>query len=86
MESCEDLPSSSIPVFDLLKHRKKATVVFDHKARRVDELSLKVGDIVEIVSRDCTMTGVEGWWLGRVKGCKNYGLFPFNYVDVLPDH
>ena len=85
MECCEETSTFSIPIFDVMNHRKTATVLFNHKARSADELSLKVGDIIEIVSRDCMTTGAHGWWLGRVKGHTTYGLFPFNYVTLLND-
>ena len=75
----------SLPVFNVLKHRKKATAIYNYEARTYEELSLKMGDTIEVVSKDRTVTGAEGWWLGRVQGTKRYGLFPFNYVRIHKD-
>ena len=75
-----------IPVFDIHKHRKLASVLYNHSTREDDELTLKVGDVVEIISRDRTITGAEGWWLGKIKDKKMYGLFPSNYVVLHQDH
>jgi len=50
-----------------------AIAVFDYKSQANDELDLKEGEVVEIVSKDAS-----GWWTGRLRG--KQGLFPGNYV------
>jgi len=50
-----------------------AVVLFDYRSQAPDELDLKEGDVLEIVSKDAS-----GWWTGRFKG--RQGLFPGNYV------
>lgn len=42
----------------------------------VDELQMKVGDIVLIIKKDHS-----GWWLGKMAG--KGGLFPGNYVEMI---
>ncbi len=46
------------------KHVEKAKVLFEYVAEEADELSVKVGDIVEVVTKDAQ----EGWWEVREGG------------------
>ncbi|XP_012734222.2 SH3 domain-containing protein 21 [Fundulus heteroclitus] len=55
-------------------------VMFDYKASAVDELELKQGDIVAIVTKE---TEDEGWWKGELNG--RCGFFPDNFVMPLPE-
>ncbi|KAM4567497.1 SH3 domain-containing protein 21 isoform 1-T1 [Fundulus diaphanus] len=55
-------------------------VMFDYKANAVDELELKQGDIVAIVTKE---TEDEGWWKGELNG--RCGFFPDNFVMPLPE-
>jgi hypothetical protein len=50
--------------------------LYDYRAQEADELTLAVGDVITIVSKDS-----EGWWTGLSKGKK--GLFPANYVEMI---
>lgn len=63
-----------------VKPRRKVPqcrALYDYESRDVDELSLKVGDVIQIVSNSN-----EGWWQGKLGG--RTGLFPANYVEMLP--
>ncbi|XP_048883022.1 SH3 domain-containing protein 21 isoform X2 [Brienomyrus brachyistius] len=53
-------------------------VMFDYKSVLDDELDLKKGDIVTIISKD---SEDEGWWEGELNGRRGY--FPDNFVMVL---
>ncbi|KAJ6226315.1 sorting nexin [Anaeramoeba flamelloides] len=53
-----------------------ARVLFDYEAQENDELSLRQGEIIEILSED-----VSGWWTGNVNGRK--GLIPGGYVEYI---
>ena len=55
---------------------KKAKVIFSYYARREDELTLKVGDIVDILG-----TWEDGWWNGQLGNKEGY--FPSNYVEMI---
>ncbi|KAM9777976.1 mitogen-activated protein kinase kinase kinase 9 [Neosynchiropus ocellatus] len=55
------------------------TAVFDYEAAAEDELSLRRGDLVEVLSRDSLVSGDEGWWTGMV--AERVGIFPSNYVS-----
>ncbi|XP_078683114.1 protein amalgam-like isoform X2 [Branchiostoma floridae x Branchiostoma belcheri] len=55
-----------------------ARVVHKYAPQAEDELMLEVDDVLEIVKTD-----EGGWWVGYLKG--KLGLFPFNYVDLLPE-
>ena len=52
--------------------------VYDFKAAGSDELSLSVGDVVELVGR----VGAE-WLRGRLRG--HEGIFPAQFVEVKED-
>ncbi|XP_066573498.1 SH3 domain-containing protein 21 isoform X5 [Amia ocellicauda] len=54
-------------------------VLFDFQSSAADELDLKKGDIVTVISKE---TEDEGWWEGELKG--KCGFFPDNFVMVIP--
>uniref|UniRef100_A0A8C9VFM6 Osteoclast-stimulating factor 1 n=1 Tax=Scleropages formosus TaxID=113540 RepID=A0A8C9VFM6_SCLFO len=54
-------------------------VMFDYKAVSDDELDLKKGDVVRIISKE---TEDEGWWEGDLNGHR--GFFPDNFVMMIP--
>ncbi|XP_064801493.1 CD2-associated protein-like isoform X3 [Oncorhynchus masou masou] len=54
-------------------------VMFDYAALTEDELNLKKGDIVTIITKE---TEDEGWWEGEMNGRR--GFFPDNFVMVIP--
>lgn len=55
------------------------TAVFDYEATADDELSLRRGDLVEVLSKDSLVSGDEGWWTGVI--ADRVGIFPCNYVS-----
>ncbi|XP_035240538.1 LOW QUALITY PROTEIN: mitogen-activated protein kinase kinase kinase 9 [Anguilla anguilla] len=55
------------------------TAVFDYDANADDELSLRKGDLVEVLSKDSLVSGDEGWWTGMIED--RVGIFPSNYVS-----
>ncbi|XP_041720868.1 CD2-associated protein isoform X2 [Coregonus clupeaformis] len=61
-----------------VKEYCKATFAFE--ATNEDELTLKEGDVIQILSKD---TGEPGWWRGEVGGKE--GVFPDNFVAVMSD-
>ncbi|CAG9819837.1 unnamed protein product [Phaedon cochleariae] len=54
------------------------TALYDYEAQGEDELSLRKGQIVEVLSEDAKISGDEGWWTGKI-GDK-VGIFPSNFV------
>ncbi|XP_074861615.1 mitogen-activated protein kinase kinase kinase 11 [Carettochelys insculpta] len=58
------------------------TALFDYEATGSDELSLRQGDRVEVLSWDAAVSGDEGWWAGRVRS--QVGIFPSSYVSLQP--
>lgn len=54
------------------------TAIFDYEAMRDDELTLKRGMAIRVLSRDARISGDEGWWTGEVEG--RVGIFPSTYV------
>ncbi|KAK6295278.1 hypothetical protein J4Q44_G00345040 [Coregonus suidteri] len=61
-----------------VKEYCKATFAFE--ATNEDELTLKEGDVIQILSKN---TGEPGWWRGEVGGKE--GVFPDNFVAVMSD-
>ena len=70
--------SNSSP-FTPVKFKKKASDVyfakFSYKPKRGDELELKKGDKVFVISKER-----DGWWQGENMG--KVGWFPCNYVEI----
>lgn len=52
--------------------------LYDYEAHGEDELSLRRGQLVEVLSQDSAVSGDEGWWAGKVR--RRLGIFPANYV------
>ncbi|KAJ8276364.1 hypothetical protein COCON_G00081160 [Conger conger] len=59
------------------------TALFDYEASGKDELTLRKGDLVEVLSLDSEISGDEGWWAGKVNN--KVGIFPSNYVSLKPN-
>ncbi|XP_040985365.1 SH3 domain-containing protein 21 isoform X4 [Aquila chrysaetos chrysaetos] len=53
--------------------------LFDYTPELPDELPLRRGDVVQVLSK---WTEVEGWWDGQCRHQR--GLFPNNFVELLP--
>lgn len=58
------------------------TAVFEYEASAEDELSLRRGDVLEVLSTDAKVSGDEGWWTGKIG--ERVGIFPANYVTRQP--
>ncbi|XP_069043919.1 mitogen-activated protein kinase kinase kinase 10 [Lepisosteus oculatus] len=60
------------------------TAVFDYEAAAEEELTLRRGDVLEVLSKDSTVSGDEGWWTGQIQD--KVGVFPSNYVTCGPHY
>ncbi|KAM6900254.1 SH3 domain-containing kinase-binding protein 1-like isoform 2-T2 [Xenentodon cancila] len=60
------------------KGREQCKVLFPYEAQNEDELTLKEGDIINIITKDCADAG---WWMGEIGG--RQGVFPDNFVKLL---
>lgn len=58
--------------------REYARVVFPYAALNSDELELKEGDVVIVLSKECED---KGWWKGELNG--KIGVFPDNFVELI---
>ena len=67
-------PASQPPRTKSIIQLPTAVAIYDYKSQANDELDLKEGEVVEIVSKDAS-----GWWTGRLRG--RQGLFPGTYVS-----
>ncbi|XP_053313284.1 SH3 domain-containing kinase-binding protein 1 isoform X2 [Spea bombifrons] len=54
-------------------------VLFPYEALNEDELTIREGDIVAVINKDCVDVG---WWEGEINGRR--GVFPDNFVKLLP--
>ncbi|XP_072534521.1 mitogen-activated protein kinase kinase kinase 21 isoform X2 [Salminus brasiliensis] len=64
------------------RSRSLWTAAYDYEASGEDELSLRRGDVVEVLSKDAAVSGDEGWWTGKLN--HRVGIFPSNYVTYQP--
>ncbi|XP_070705400.1 CD2-associated protein isoform X2 [Pempheris klunzingeri] len=62
------------------KGKEYCKVRFPFEATNEDELSIKDGDIIHILSKD---TGEPGWWRGEIGGRE--GVFPDNFVVMVSE-
>ncbi|XP_030254347.1 SH3 domain-containing kinase-binding protein 1 isoform X2 [Sparus aurata] len=60
------------------KGREQCKVLFPYEAQNEDELSIKEGEIVNIITKECADAG---WWMGEIGG--RQGVFPDNFVKLL---
>ncbi|XP_041831773.1 CD2-associated protein isoform X2 [Melanotaenia boesemani] len=62
------------------KAKEYCKVTFSYEATNEDELTLKEGEFIHILSKD---TGEPGWWRGEVGG--KDGVFPDNFVTMVSE-
>ncbi|CAG7785817.1 unnamed protein product, partial [Allacma fusca] len=55
------------------------TALYDYDAQGEDELSLRRGEMIQVLSKDAKVSGDEGWWTGKKIGSR-VGIFPANFV------
>lgn len=53
-------------------------MIYPYKPTNDDELELKEGDVITILSKDLPDLG---WWKGELKG--KVGVFPDNFVEMI---
>jgi len=58
--------------------KEMCRVLFPYEAANEDELTLKEGDLVTLLSREVPD---QGWWRGELRG--KVGVFPDNFVEVV---
>jgi hypothetical protein len=55
--------------------------IYEYDAQGEDELHLRKGDMIEVLSMDYRISGDDGWWTGKCNG--KVGVFPYNFVAPL---
>ncbi|XP_053715720.1 SH3 domain-containing kinase-binding protein 1 isoform X1 [Synchiropus splendidus] len=58
--------------------RELCKVLFPYEAQNEDELTIKEGEIITIITKECADAG---WWMGEIGG--RHGVFPDNFVKLL---
>ncbi|XP_012585814.1 PREDICTED: SH3 domain-containing kinase-binding protein 1 isoform X3 [Condylura cristata] len=71
--------SSKAEMDSRTKTKDYCKVIFPYEAQNDDELTIKEGDIVTLINKDCIDIG---WWEGELNGRR--GVFPDNFVKLLP--
>ncbi|XP_053562372.1 SH3 domain-containing kinase-binding protein 1 isoform X2 [Bombina bombina] len=63
------------------KPKEYCKVLFPYEALNEDELTIREGDVVTLINKECVDVG---WWEGELNGRR--GVFPDNFVKILtPD-
>ncbi|XP_053469947.1 CD2-associated protein isoform X1 [Ictalurus furcatus] len=62
------------------KVKEYCKAIYNYEATNQDELDVKEGEIVHLLSKD---TGEPGWWRGEVNGRE--GVFPDNFVVLISE-
>lgn len=70
---------SDVPVLPPKPVKEICKALYPYKALNDDELTLREGDVITIISRDGQD---KGWWKGELNG--QIGVFPDNFVQVIP--
>ncbi|CAF2714623.1 unnamed protein product [Rotaria sp. Silwood2] len=55
-------------------------VIVDYIGNEDDELTLRRGSKLEVLSKDESISGSRGWWTGRLIDSESVGVFPANFV------
>ncbi|KAH8384218.1 hypothetical protein KR200_003173, partial [Drosophila serrata] len=69
---------ANVPMLPPKPQREYCRVEFPYAPQNDDELELKVGDIITVIS---TELPDKGWWRGEIRG--KVGVFPDNFVNML---
>ena len=69
------LEINKISILQTISVKEQFMVLFPYKAQYEDELSLKEGQLITIITKNCED---KGWWKGEIEG--KVGLFPDNFV------
>jgi septal ring factor EnvC (AmiA/AmiB activator) len=69
-------PVAAKPASPATPKLPQARVLFDYRPQQPDELELKVGDVIGIVTKDDS-----GWWTGTLRNVT--GQFPSNFVEMV---
>lgn len=77
--SVASLSGSTDLLDDSLSKPFMCTAVYDYDAQNEDELSLRRGDIIQVLSKEPKISGDEGWWTGKLK--EQVGIFPGEFVQ-----
>ncbi|XP_054677663.1 SH3 domain-containing kinase-binding protein 1 isoform X2 [Grus americana] len=70
---------TKIEVDSRTKTKEYCKVIFPYEAQNDDELTIREGDVITLISKDCIDVG---WWEGELNGRR--GVFPDNFVKLLP--
>lgn len=71
-------PNPYIPISPGPNPKNMFNAIYEYEAQGEDELTLRKGDTIEVLSKDYKISGDEGWWTGKCNG--KVGVFPCNFV------
>ncbi|TNN07586.1 Mitogen-activated protein kinase kinase kinase 9 [Schistosoma japonicum] len=61
------------------------TAIYSYFPHHSDEIKLRTGHKIKILSKDCRHSGAEGWWVGQEPKTGHVGVFPSGYVSNSED-
>ena len=70
---------TSVSAVSLPEKKSLWTAIFDYEPEAPEELFLKRGTQIEVLSKDAKISGDDGWWTGKVNN--HIGIFPSNFVS-----
>ena len=59
---------SSPQTLDPSRVRSLWFAIYDYDSQGEDELGLRKGDVIEVLSKDYKISGDDGWWTGKCQG------------------
>lgn len=59
------------------------TALFDYDAQGEDELTLRKGQIVAVLSKDAKISGDDGWWTGKIGDKVSEGIVVMYVISFL---
>ncbi|CAH8641200.1 unnamed protein product [Heterobilharzia americana] len=57
------------------------TAIYPYMPQHCDEIKLRTGQKIKLLSKDCRHSGAEGWWVGQEPNTGYVGVFPSGYVS-----
>ncbi|KAF5402108.1 hypothetical protein PHET_03850 [Paragonimus heterotremus] len=78
----EAVPSSSSDILLSPSKNTYLTVLYEYTPQHPDEIELRLGDKLKLLSCDHRDSGDKGWWVGQEPNNGRIGVFPSAYVSV----
>ncbi|KAF7232920.1 hypothetical protein EG68_09397 [Paragonimus skrjabini miyazakii] len=78
----EAVPSRSSDILLSPSENTYLTVLYEYTPQHPDEIELRLGDKLKLLSCDLRDSGDKGWWVGQEPNNGRIGVFPSAYVSI----